>query len=264
MSFILDALRKAERDRSLGQAPRIEDVALAPETSAENPGLALDSTRLFILTGLAAAILLGLYLLLRPAPEVAPIGPAAPTGVVTATIRGPAPVSSTPAPTPTQGRDATPPALVDDGTIASLDDLDGNVDLEPAEASESSPIPAAEARQEAADFIAHPASPTAAAEPLTSPKSATPAASEQAATTSLTSGATPLDEMPNDYRAGFPTLSVEVHVWDSSSAKRFVMINGQRYREGDTLAAGPKLAEIAQDGLVLDYHGSVVLLSLLQ
>ena len=29
MSFILDALRKAERDRNLGQAPRIEDVALA-------------------------------------------------------------------------------------------------------------------------------------------------------------------------------------------------------------------------------------------
>jgi len=33
MSFILDALRKAERDRNLGQAPRMEDVALAPETA---------------------------------------------------------------------------------------------------------------------------------------------------------------------------------------------------------------------------------------
>jgi len=38
-----------------------------------------------------------------------------------------------------------------------------------------------------------------------------------------------------------------------------VMINGKRYREGDTLAEGPRLIAIVPEGMVLDWQGQQVL-----
>ncbi|MGA7802477.1 MAG: general secretion pathway protein GspB, partial [Gammaproteobacteria bacterium] len=64
-----------------------------------------------------------------------------------------------------------------------------------------------------------------------------------------------LQDLPADDRRGLPTLHVDVHVYDQDPARRFVLINMQRYREGDTLAAGPRLLHITRAGVVLEYHG---------
>jgi general secretion pathway protein B len=52
-----------------------------------------------------------------------------------------------------------------------------------------------------------------------------------------------------------PDLHIDVHVYATKPAERFVYINMRKYREGSTLAEGPVLERIRRDGVVLDYHG---------
>jgi general secretion pathway protein B len=52
-----------------------------------------------------------------------------------------------------------------------------------------------------------------------------------------------------------PDMHIDVHVYATKAAERFVYINMRKYREGDTLAEGPTLERIRRDGVVLDYHG---------
>ncbi len=52
-----------------------------------------------------------------------------------------------------------------------------------------------------------------------------------------------------------PELHLDVHVYATRPAERFVYINMHKYREGATLAEGPVLERIRRDGVVLDYQG---------
>ena len=52
-----------------------------------------------------------------------------------------------------------------------------------------------------------------------------------------------------------PDLHLDVHVYATKPAERFVYINMRKYQEGNTLAEGPVLERIRRDGVVLDYRG---------
>ncbi len=52
-----------------------------------------------------------------------------------------------------------------------------------------------------------------------------------------------------------PELHLDVHVYATKPAERFVYINMRKYREGATLAEGPVLERIRRDGVVLNYNG---------
>jgi len=69
-------------------------------------------------------------------------------------------------------------------------------------------------------------------------------------------------EMPPDYRADFPALRVEIHVFEQEKQRRFVIVNGRKYREGERMAEGPTLVEIVAEGMVLEYRGEKVLYTL--
>ena len=69
-------------------------------------------------------------------------------------------------------------------------------------------------------------------------------------------------EMPPEYRADFPAITVEIHVYESATAQRFVMINGRRYRQGERMAEGPAVIEIVREGIVLEFRGEKVLYTL--
>jgi general secretion pathway protein B len=60
---------------------------------------------------------------------------------------------------------------------------------------------------------------------------------------------------------GLGALQMQLHVHSSVASSRFVVINGRRYSEGDTLAEGPLLEEIAAEGAVLSYRGRRFLLT---
>jgi general secretion pathway protein B len=52
-----------------------------------------------------------------------------------------------------------------------------------------------------------------------------------------------------------PELHLDVHVFATKPADRFVFINMRKYKEGNTLQEGPVLERIRRDGVVLNYQG---------
>jgi general secretion pathway protein B len=52
-----------------------------------------------------------------------------------------------------------------------------------------------------------------------------------------------------------PELHLDVHVFATKPADRFVYINMRKYHEGNTLQEGPVLERIRRDGVVLNYQG---------
>lgn len=67
--------------------------------------------------------------------------------------------------------------------------------------------------------------------------------------------ARPLSEMPGGFIASLPSLNIDIHSFDQNAAKRYVLINLNKYREGDYLAEGPQLIEVLPDGAVLEHLG---------
>jgi general secretion pathway protein B len=52
-----------------------------------------------------------------------------------------------------------------------------------------------------------------------------------------------------------PEIHLDVHVYATRAADRFVYINMRKYREGAVLQEGPTLERIRRDGVVLSYDG---------
>ena len=52
-----------------------------------------------------------------------------------------------------------------------------------------------------------------------------------------------------------PELHLDVHVYSTKPAERFVYINMRKYHEGAALQEGPTVERIRRDGVVLNYQG---------
>ena len=52
-----------------------------------------------------------------------------------------------------------------------------------------------------------------------------------------------------------PELHLDVHVFATKPADRFVYINMRKYHEGNTLQEGPVVERIRRDGVILNYQG---------
>lgn len=195
MSFILDALKKAESERNRNSGPVLMDVRIAA------PRRRLP-TWAWVLGGVLLANLgvLG-WLLLRPTPPAA--GVATPAAVATAPA-----VVAAPAAQPT-----APPAAAPAFTPA-LPPLTGGDILPPVNAT------------------------------------APPA----------------LVNLPSaqDLRAAgiaLPALQLNLHVYDASPLRRYVLLNGVRLAEGEFTPDGVKVEQITPEGVVLDASGRRFLLS---
>jgi len=57
-----------------------------------------------------------------------------------------------------------------------------------------------------------------------------------------------------------PSLHLDLHVYAADPDKRFVMINMQKLKQGDSLPDGVKVVSIRPDGVVLSYEGRRFLL----
>lgn len=64
-----------------------------------------------------------------------------------------------------------------------------------------------------------------------------------------------LSAMPSGFIAHLPTLNIDIHSYDERADKRYVLINMEKYHEGDYLTEGPLLVEIRPDGVVLEHLG---------
>ncbi len=77
---------------------------------------------------------------------------------------------------------------------------------------------------------------------------ATPAPAQQA-------GAPAWPELPAEQRSRVTRPHIDVHVYAEDPARRFVLIDLRRYREGDRLPSGARLERIEADGILLEEDG---------
>lgn len=59
-----------------------------------------------------------------------------------------------------------------------------------------------------------------------------------------------------------PEAVLSLHVYDPDPGARFILLNGQRLREGDTTGNGLRVLGIVPDGVVLDHRGNTFKVSI--
>jgi general secretion pathway protein B len=64
-----------------------------------------------------------------------------------------------------------------------------------------------------------------------------------------------ISEMNLSGAQALPELHLDVHVFATRAAERFVYINMRKYHEGATLQEGPTIERIRRDGVILNYQG---------
>lgn len=228
MSYILDALKKAEQERGLGQVPRLASVQEEPVPPRRSA--------VWLIGGALLINALVLAWWLRPVAQSKPPHPQS-----AHVARAPAPRKMQPVGTSALSVPAlTPPRL----TPLPLPPL--------APPSTPAPTPAAvpaESRVQRPVIAVprHRVTPPVTSDRESPPDA--PVASEQASSVPL------LRNLPAEFRASVPPLSLDVHVYAAANAGRFVLINMKKYRAGEQLAEGPQLEEITVDGVILSYQG---------
>lgn len=291
MSYILEALKKAERDRNLGQPPRAEDIAQAAARHVDTPRRSLVPTVTLAISAVLIIAMLG-YELFRPAPVGKP-ATSSPAPVPAPAAVAPAPPAQAPTLRSRNSAADNTPAIDDDGTLVTLDDAMPP----PATATLVSPTegPAAvpditrpsprrsltlggplatpgampptppDAAQSAPDITAPSAPPTTVAT-AAQPASPTPDTSAAPRSSIKLNGADDdgvmtFQQLPESIRARIPHFDVQVHVWNTDPTKRWALIDGKRMTDGSSISSDVKLQEITPDGLLLNVDGQKVLFS---
>ena len=233
MSYILDALRKADaqRERDPARGIHAQPVQASPLERPEG-----HQPRLWLWG--AAAIVAGLLAVAAwqlAGPAVPPVAVPAASPVAYSPVAGagtpPAPAVTLPLPAPPMAAPVPPAAAV----------------LPAAPPPSAPPVRAA--------APAAPVAPTAA--PLREarqPVSALVAASPTPAT-SVTDRVLSVNELPADVQRELPKLAISGGVYSANPAQRMLIVNGQVLGEGTEPAPGVVLEQIRAKTAVLRYRG---------
>jgi general secretion pathway protein B len=228
MSFILDALRKSERERQRQTSPGLGEVVYAPPRKSQRRWVLAIIAILSVNALLVAALL---WRGERQLPEsqivqTAPVPPALP-----APERRPAQLAAK--------RDDVRP-LADE--LEAADPATPSMAATPPPAQPEGQATAAAPQPPAARMIASPARPA-------------PAAANAGA------GLPDMEQLVLEGRLEISPLRLDIHVFSDQPAGRFVFINMNKYREGDVLKEGPRVEAITADGVVLSQQGNRFLLT---
>lgn len=232
MSYILDALNKAERDRKRGQLPSIESPDLSPTAhKPRNPWLWVAAFAVVF-----NAVLAGL-LVYSSSNRPKEIESA--REIVGRVITPTPPISADAAPT------AEAAELPIHRAIAPV-----NTPALPLMTDQELQAQARELAMEAAAELPVQPEPIEQKSALLPPISTTTRVDD-----------TPLEmipllvEKPLALQQAVPPFRVDVHVYAAEVANRFVMVDLKRYREGDDIAEGLRLERITKEGMVLVFRG---------
>ncbi|WP_374563028.1 general secretion pathway protein GspB [Ideonella sp.] len=244
MSYILDALKRADAERERGQVPGLhaQSIESAPASGRGNglPRWALAAgggTALVVVAALAWRMGADAHAPLPAplnAPDATPAVAAAPAPAQTA-APAPAPVlAPAPGPEPTAAAPAIAPAPLPTPTVAPAP---------PPVAYVAPPPRAPKPVREAKPAAPRPAPPVPA--PAVAP------ATEAAATAPIPL----LAELPGSLRQQLPKLMVTGSVYSEDAGSRFVMLNGDVVKEGGQPAPGLVLERIEPKSAVLRFKG---------
>lgn len=222
MSYILDALRRAESERQRGQVPGLGAVPPPQAGVAEPVGsrAAWWTALGLLILGLAAALL---WWLQKPTPS--PIGAGVEAGLPVPPATAPAPIAAKPAPEP--------------APVAAT----------------AAPLPASPAPAALPMVVSAPPAPAPAVAPM-------PVATAVQAQPAADKRIVKLTELTPQQRSEWPALGVGGSVWSDSAASRFVILNGQVLREGQAVGPGLTLERIQPRAVLLRWRGLLVELPL--
>lgn len=128
----------------------------------------------------------------------------------------------------------------------------------PAEAALPQPLAEEAAPAAAPVAVATPAAmPTAMPAPLPMPPVAAPPAAAQEPTGApappgANAGVPLIYELPLGTRQTLPALRMSMHVYSADTARRVVILDGERYQEGAIVSGELRVAAITPDGVVLE------------
>ncbi|MES2488860.1 MAG: general secretion pathway protein GspB [Pseudomonadota bacterium] len=259
MSYILEALRKAERERNPGQAEQVQ--------ATQRPRFAQIST-LNQLRRYRPAIIAGLCFSLMIALTISLFIPHPPAVAATDVAQAAAAQSATPE-AQALNNPYTPMLnqVYGDGRVpTTLDDLvDAGGEATSEEySSVGDSESAAPLGDNASLAVTDSVEESAIVEPRPQPKRAVPTTSVERLQLDPAPPPqfTKLRDMPSDYRAAFPVISLDVHSYDGAPQKRFIMIAGKRYNEGDPIPDGPRVVQIIPEGVVFEFRGEQCLFTI--
>ena len=241
MSYILDALRRADAERERGAVPSIHAQQFGQLPTDDEPAaprgrmLWIVAGLVLVLVALLAWILLGREATrLPPSPPMAAQTPAAPAAATTLPPATPAPVAIAPAiPTATPPRAVPPPAPSADSRVATP--------IKPPHRSVR-PAPVAKAGEPATAAAERPAGAErpAAAAPAREPSESKVVAQR---------------DLPADIRNGMPKIAINGSTYSSEPSSRMLMIGGQIFHEGDPVVGGVVLRQVKPHAAVFSYRG---------
>lgn len=288
MSYILEALKKAQAERQLGDLPTIHAPAIAAAPAAR---AGLRNKPLVLALGALGSVTVGLLaLVLRPAPPAAATaGAPAPQAANMAGTATTAPASALPAPSPSpvvaQIQTVAAPSSV---APAPASTLLPSVTPVPAAAAPSSVAPSAPATvppsvaqtpvATAPRVVQTPAAPAAAAAPIAvssrnavprhdAPVSAKAALGEGAAAATASVNPAPsaapaqedtaqnLRELPEPIQRAIPPIAVGGYIYSRNPADRLLLIDKVLRHEGEEVAPGLVLDKLLPKAAVFTFKG---------
>jgi general secretion pathway protein B len=238
MSYILDALKRADAERERGHVPGLRTQPLAADDSVKNRipakprllwlGLALTALALLAAawawwkadTGETPAGAAPAAEIVRPeAPPAAPLPPSEPVSAAVPVAVPDAPALPILSPEPPRAKPARAPA-------AAAAPASGT---EPVGKAETKPVPGSPATTSAAPVAA---TPTAAASAIRS-----------------------FSDLSAEERARLPAVNVSGATYSKNPALRMLIVNGKVSLEGEEVAPGLKLETIEPRAAVLNHQG---------
>jgi general secretion pathway protein B len=240
MSYILDALRKADAERERGSVPDLHAQLLPPGSMEVEPEPARPSPLFWIGIGMLLALsVAAVWWTLGDAepalPQAPPLAAAVPAAPAVLPASAPASVS------------AAAPALP----------LAPAASMVPASAAARTPGAAQPpaARPQPATPPALPkasaSAPAAKLRPSDEPAKLTSPAQAQALPARLPA----LAELPADLRQQVPPLVIGGSVYSPQASVRMVVVNGQVFQEGNSLTPELKLEQVRQKSAVFSIRG---------
>jgi general secretion pathway protein B len=227
VSFILDALRKSEHDRQRQSGPGIADIR------------AVGAGGRFPLWAIAIGALLVVNIVV----------------VLVLVFRGEARPTAAAPPTPAAAAPASPPASAQRAPESAVIPLPRRVEPQAEAAApdfEDAPATGGEpSLDDTRSAVGAPARPGARRRDFSDP-SLDAGAESDAGYASLPSVN---DIVTQRGERAVPDLHLDIHVYATRPAERFVFLNMRKYREGGSTPEGTVVERITRDGVVLNHRG---------
>ena len=258
MSFILSALKKVENKRNLGAVPELSSLQVQSYQRSDN-----HRYRVGIILSVSAftvvAIMLSALWLLNMPPQATTVELKTPTAMTASTTAGNNTVPSVPQSPPSAPTYHLPPQQYNNNNVARPPPSYTSPALSPGNLVSPAPTYHYPPQHQYGNSSVAVPSPTYQSPPspqLYQNPSAAPNWEP------LPVGIVNYEELPSGLRQRIPNIKLSAHIHsDIRPQARKVIINGVALREGQRLSDDLTVHHINVDGVVMDYQGTLFLLS---